>query len=594
LLLVFSYLILQFNTTLTNTSSTNLQQKTAIAVGEAQHYMQEVTNTVNAAASNTQLATQTAHDPLVLNYLTNTVNRSGIFYAMNLYSESGQNLGYTDPNDASSSFLDYYRSTPNASQLLNDALGSTGGTVFISSAFSGDTGPSFLGIAPVTNANGQVVNILVGEVKTQSFSTLLSRMDKQLVANNHTWVVGPDGHILFSGSAQDKPWTVFAGLQRSPALNAAIRYGTANSGGVLQYADSSDRQTLTAYANLGYYGSNKGLGWTLIASEPLSSVLTPANHLMHVAILALILIMVVVALIAFYFSRRIAGIILQPLRAAVERMSEISTTLAVSAKQTSDASVQNAAVSKQIAAGTIDQSKQSEQVTQAVTQMSAATQQISSSAQEAAATAINTSKVAQSAGVSSEKIGTAVEAITDVSEQTNLLALNAAIEAARAGDAGRGFAVVADEVRKLAEGSAKSANEIRHIVEEISKSSVDAAQAAQNTSHKIQELSAGVQQQAASVTQIVKSMSAISSIANQNAAGVQQLSASIEQQVAAAAAELSGISSALKRLTGRKEQAGRERRQAITPAPTALHPLTSLKPAHEGGTVESDPPTRQG
>jgi hypothetical protein len=556
LLIIFSYLISQFNTTLTDVSSTDLKQKTQIAVGEAKNYMQEVSNVVTSTASNTQLATQLPRDPNVLLFLSNAVKRSGIFYAMNLYNTSGQNIGYTDPGDASHTFLQYYGSIGNASQLFTEALSSQPGTVYISSAFPGDTGPSFLGITPVTNASGQVVNILVGEAHTQSFDQLLSNIQRQLIGNNYARIVDSSGNILFSGNSNDKPWSLFSGLQSSQLLTTSVHQGSANSSGVLKYKDKSGPIIVTAYANLGRYGKNDALGWTLLASEPISAILAPAARLTRIATFALTGLMIIVILIAFFLSRKISGMVLSPLQAAIFRIGEISSLLAVSATQASDASVQNAAVSKQIAAGTADQSKQSEQVSQAITQMSAATQQISSSAQEAAATAINTSKVAQNAGVSSEKIGTAVAAITRVSEQTNLLALNAAIEAARAGDAGRGFAVVADEVRKLAEGSAKSANEIRDIVDEISESSVDAAQAAQDTSSKIQELSAGVQQQAAAVTQIAKSVEAISTIADQNASGVQQLAASItqqaaaNQQVAAAAIDLTTISDALQKLTG--------------------------------------------
>ncbi len=67
----------------------------------------------------------------------------------------------------------------------------------------------------------------------------------------------------------------------------------------------------------------------------------------------------------------------------------------------------------------------------------------------------------------SEKAGSIITTIEDISFQTNLLALNASIEAARAGEAGKGFAVVAEEVKKLADVSANAVQEINSIISEI-------------------------------------------------------------------------------------------------------------------------------
>ncbi|CUH96521.1 hypothetical protein P22_2611 [Propionispora sp. 2/2-37] len=71
----------------------------------------------------------------------------------------------------------------------------------------------------------------------------------------------------------------------------------------------------------------------------------------------------------------------------------------------------------------------------------------------------------------SQNIKKVLDAIGSLASQTNLLSLNASIEAARAGEYGRGFTVVADEIRKLANNTSEAAKEITVMLQDIQNQS---------------------------------------------------------------------------------------------------------------------------
>ena len=77
----------------------------------------------------------------------------------------------------------------------------------------------------------------------------------------------------------------------------------------------------------------------------------------------------------------------------------------------------------------------------------------------------------------SQRIGTSIELISQITSQTNLLALNATIEAARAGEAGRGFNVVATEVKALATQTARATAEISEQVKSVQDATLHASEA---------------------------------------------------------------------------------------------------------------------
>ncbi len=107
----------------------------------------------------------------------------------------------------------------------------------------------------------------------------------------------------------------------------------------------------------------------------------------------------------------------------------------------------------------------------------------------------------------SRRIGGTVKLISEIAGQTNLLALNASIEAAHAGESGRGFAVVAAAVKSL---STQTTGATEEIGSEITK------------------MRTTVDDTAALVLEISKSIGEMEKISTQLSGQTDELSASVE------------------------------------------------------------------
>ncbi len=253
--------------------------------------------------------------------------------------------------------------------------------------------------------------------------------------------------------------------------------------GFVEYSFNKPNEQVPA-PKVSYVKYFKPWNWILGSGVYIDDIQRDQNQFNSAIYLSLFVLIALVVLASWLFSRQIASKLSQVIESAFSRsqsLSSVSATLKHQSSELNDSTQKSAAALHEtsvsveeisaMAVSTLDSSKMLEDasldlesktqesrsylkvIEQVVEQMRGSAQNIGKSSAE------TISDLNEIKGYF-QKINESTKVINEIVLQTKLLSFNASVEAARAGEAGKGFSVVAQEIGELARLSSESAAQI--------------------------------------------------------------------------------------------------------------------------------------
>jgi PAS domain S-box-containing protein len=236
----------------------------------------------------------------VIQYLTEIVEASDSIDDVDVTGTSGRIIASSgEQNEQLQTIWELF---PGTQELFDACRKAKQGEVFVSEAQALDSGPGLLFLTPITDdTNSIFIGALALEVSLNSISRITTPFDEGIVGEKFVYIVDNQGAVLVTEDPSIATFDQFPDLSVNPNLLTAFsRQGDI---GNTRYVDISGDDVLAGYADMGEFGVNQTLDWSIIAIAPLREITLAARETRGLLV-TWGLIIGTVAMIALYFLIR--------------------------------------------------------------------------------------------------------------------------------------------------------------------------------------------------------------------------------------------------------------------------------------------------
>jgi len=234
-----------------------------------------------------------------IQYLTEIVHENKWIDDIDLLNPDGMIIASSGIQNEKGNLLWHMHSEYKALYLA--AIKAKQGQVYVSEATILDNGPGILFITPITDdSNLILIGLLAIEVNLNNISKILTVLNRRGVGEKYAYVVDNKGKVITSNNEFVKFLDIFPDLRVHPKLSSA--FSKQGDIGSIIYTDTRGKAVMAAYADLGEFGENNALDWSVVATVPIDEIIRPVTDLKYLLIIMSVIIALISALVAYRVS----------------------------------------------------------------------------------------------------------------------------------------------------------------------------------------------------------------------------------------------------------------------------------------------------